>query len=643
MGPSEYKQKGMPMVTSRPAHVMAVVLAVMLAACSKAPDPATSFGDTGRDGDGIGPVLAKQAPVVSDVKLVRGMDSFDGPESGKELLKRNGFVVVPRFYHRIFSPYVDDIGPDAKPPLPHYVTADSVHRTFHVILEDEIKKVETAFAADVRSISQQMHRRILADWNSNREQGHAVALSAGYFAVGARLLGGVVTQRRLNADVEQEIKLIEAAKGVAASPLFGYPIDYSRFKPRGFYTETPVLRRYFRAMSWYGLAGFRLVDERETRAAMRIAEVLRTDKDIWERWERIDRAYSFLVSPCDDLTPAEYAEALVSARVMGKGGTELERFREVARGMRDPKINSMVLSPDQMRDWRRLTKGMRFFGKRYLPDSEAFMHLTDPAVPGRLFPTGLEVMAANGSTRAKELVARLPETRSDAWKRGFEKASAVFKEEKGREVPSLYAEILKVAEATTSPPPEKAAAFARTRAYSDKSLVAALAAWASTRHTWLLHGKQSIVAGCIGPDYLLPGYVEPNPAFFAAMRRVIDRTVAILGNVEGADTSRLKKLGELVDRLSAMVRKELAGEQFIDEEKRLLRDYGEVIGRLQGFTFNFPADGRFPWMSLIADVHSETAVARKCLQVGTGGAMPIYVAVEHDGQWQLMIGGVYSY
>ena len=63
------------------------------------------------------------------------MEHYEGPESGKKLLQDNGFVVVPDFQRRVFVPYFNE-------DLPHFVTADSVLQTYHVIFEDELKGLD---------------------------------------------------------------------------------------------------------------------------------------------------------------------------------------------------------------------------------------------------------------------------------------------------------------------------------------------------------------------------------------------------------------------------------------------------------------------------------------------------------------------
>ena len=572
-----------------------------------------------------------------DLAEVRGIDRYRGSEAGKGLLRKNGFVVVPRFYRRIFNPYLDS-------GLRNFVTADSVHRTFHVIFEEQLKRVETAFAREVASLTSDLLGHLPEMRKSaGPGAGDAGALLEAYFAVAAMLLGEELDvhppQKRL---AEQEARMIRAAAGPSPSPVFGYPIDYSQFKPRGFYTETAVLRRHFKVMNWYGSAAFRLKSERETRAAMRIAGAFARDKRLLSRWQKLDRVYSFLLAPCDDLTPEEYADLVVRLPSDGRTGALFPRFLQAAAKLRDPKIRSMVLSLQQQWDWVVHTKGMRLFGKRSIPDSEVFMELTHPLVRLRGFPTGLDLMAANGSARARELIAQSPMPETAAYREGLARGTALLSGLKGSETPTHYVQFLRVAETLYAPPPDKAPAFARTRAYTDKNLMTSLASWASMRHAWVLHAKQGLTFLGNGGRTPVPGYVEPNPEFFEAMRTLTKETVRAFRPIRTVEIERLERFLSLVESLSTMVDKELSGEAFSEKEVALLYHYPHRIARLQGFHFNAGVQGQFPWMSLIADIHGELA-SSECLEVGTGGAMPIYVIVAPEGAPQLLKGGVYSY
>lgn len=572
---------------------------------------------------------ARAADVVPDLDKVEGIKQFDGPPAARELLKRNGFVVVPRFYRQIFSPYIHS-------GLPPFITTDSLHRTFHVIFEEQIKRVETALAGDVAAITKTMLRSVSA-----AEATEAQRLARGYFLVAQSLLSGDEAPVDAPKEVAAELALIRAAQGVARSPLFGYDVDYSQLKPRGFYTETPLLQRYFRAMSWYGNAAFRLVSDRETRAAMLIAERFAASEGVRKCWEKADRLYTHLIAPADDLTPLEYYPA-ASYAMDASAEDPLSACKRMLRKLRDPKINSMVIPPQDMPRWRELSKGLRFFGKRYVPDSEFFMDLTDPAVPGRGFPSGLDVMAVLGSARARELQDAAGESKLPGYGDGFAKSRAALDALLAAKEPSHYVETLKLTQTLLAPPGPEALPFMRTPAYADKNLMTALAMWTSLRHAWMLQAKQSVNYLCLG-DEPPPGWVEPNFAFHEQLHKLVLETLRVLGPVEGVEKRRLEDFGRLVRQVAATGRKQADRQELGADDRDLFASYGPTIARLGYFEEgSWKVEDNLPWMSLVADVHTELQ-SGQCLEEAVGAAMPIYVTVPHKGKCHLMAGGVYSY
>jgi len=54
----------------------------------------------------------------------------------------------------------------------------------------------------------------------------------------------------------QELSAIYAAEGIAPCAVTEDLLDYSQFKPRGYYEGDETLETYFRAMMWYGLDQF---------------------------------------------------------------------------------------------------------------------------------------------------------------------------------------------------------------------------------------------------------------------------------------------------------------------------------------------------------------------------------------------------
>ena len=57
-----------------------------------------------------------------------------------------------------------------------------------------------------------------------------------------------------------------------------YKEDYGQYKPRGHYTRSEDLQRYFQAMMWYGRITFRLRNADETRSALLLTQALQTAK-----------------------------------------------------------------------------------------------------------------------------------------------------------------------------------------------------------------------------------------------------------------------------------------------------------------------------------------------------------------------------
>ena len=583
---------------------------------------------------------AQAADVINDLSAVKYLDHYQGPDQGKELLKQNGFVVVQKFYHRISGPYADNT-------MPHYVTTDSVYNTFHVIFEELLKQVEADCAGRVLKITKDT-RAALKSAPSDGVAGMLTAytdaktLADHYFQVAECLLSDEEVPADIPAAVRNELALIMDAAGPAPSPLFKYETDYSQFKPRGLYTSSRTLERYFRAMSWYGNMAFRVVDERESLAALMIAQALSSNEELKDSWARIDGLYSYLLAPSDDLTPLEYANVLPSLSA-GKSAPELwAAFGQAAAKLRDPKINGMVLTPEQMPDWRRLSKGMHFFGKHYLPDGEAFMHLTDPEVPGRGFPSGLDVMAVNGSARAAELARMQPETQNPAYDQGIAQSKKAFVNSKNAPEPTHYAQFLNLLNTIYAPACPKAPAFAKTPAYTDKNLMTALSAWASMRHAWALHAKQSVMYLGGSIDEPIVGYVETNLPFFEAIHALALKTRGAFVDFKAAGMGRLMEFDSMVLRLTEMVKKEIGGLALAKDDALFLKGYALTVSKLQGFDTNDVVDKNQPWMALVSDIHSEM-LTQECVEVGVGGVMPIYVIVERGGTQELMIGGVCSY
>lgn len=153
-----------------------------------------------------------------------------------------------------------------------------------------------------------------------------------YLGVAQKLIDPAAEVPELVAvEVANELAKIDAHVGFEPSGIFIYKEDYSQYVPRGHYTRSEELKRYFKTLMWYGRMAFLLkgsddwgpVGEAlisvydakiQTTQAVLLAESIeqvqvgeRTGRGVWDR---IYAVTSFYVGLADDLTPYEYLGAV---------------------------------------------------------------------------------------------------------------------------------------------------------------------------------------------------------------------------------------------------------------------------------------------------------------------------------------------
>ena len=85
------------------------------------------------------------------------------------------------------------------------------------------------------------------------------------FAVALSLLDGNTVSPIAGADateIQSLVDVVNSASGLVELLLFGQIrlIDASQFQPRGHYTDSPELERYFRSLMWLGRVDLRLIE-----------------------------------------------------------------------------------------------------------------------------------------------------------------------------------------------------------------------------------------------------------------------------------------------------------------------------------------------------------------------------------------------
>jgi hypothetical protein len=606
-------------------------------------------------------------------------------------LEDQGVVIVPQGFGQIYDIYnrAEERG------IPAFVTTDAVLHAYHVLYNYALRLAEKEhFIADLEALSAAMldaARQDAArlDAAPSDVVEPAVRQTLAFFAVGHKLLvPDAEVPDAVQDVVAEELALIDAHSGYGASPIFGYPEDYSQYVPRGHYTRNADFERYFRAMMWYGRMGFHLKSpddpeaaRRETRAALLIVRYL-YDVEVegtpaLDLWERIYEPTAFFVGTADDLTVYDYTA--VAQQIYGAppdlaalaDEALLDAFIEAARQVRPPRIVGELVTDRE--DPEEVTQGFRFMGQRFIPDSYIFQQLVydevtlyqgqdepftlsmSQAGPIRGFPRGLDVPAVLGSERALALLEAAGDTDYQGYDAQMAKLRAEFAElPEDQWTENLYWNWLHALTPLLQVRGEGYPAFMQSSAWVDKDLHTWLGSWTELRHDTILYAKQSQTIEATGampePDEAPepPGYVEPRPRVYARLAALTAQMKAGLGGrglLNEEMTEALDAMERLQLDLKAIAERELRGEPLDDADYDLIRGIGGTLEDLTTFSaevegaITSEADER---MALIADVHTDVN-SGLVLEEAIGNAFPIYVIVLVEGQQWVAMGGAFSY
>jgi len=642
---------------------------------------------------------------VRDIPNYEWMDRQFGLADAKELVSKNGFAVLEHDWTRHF-PEAEENADIIKPyefmsesGIPIFITSDTLLHLYHVQFDESLKEVEeTEFADDITDLTASLRLQAQALYETSEGNlREAARRNVIFLSVAEHLVSESADAPKYAADtVAAELALIEAHTGFSASPLFIYEEDYSQYIPRGHYTRSEILKRYFKGLMWYGRLSFLLKGHEDwgpagkalispydadiqTLQAVLLARALdevtvpdgRTGREVWDRMYAVT---AFYVGLADDLTPVEYMHAANTVFGAGFNMADLAepdalfKLRKELAKLRLPEIyggtGNIILTPpitpESLNDALAKTQGMRFMGQRFIPDSYMFQHLVFPEVRdytgtgqpftlgstggslSRCYPRGLDVMAVMGSQRALDLLVEEGDTEYVDFDKVYGELQAEFAAfDESDWNRNLYWGWLYALRALIQPTPEGYPSFMRTTAWEDKALNAALASWTALRHDTILYAKQSYTPRETAVPDTPPGYVEPVPAFFGQLLAITRMTRDGLSDLDALSTAaanRLDKLAELLETLIGLARKQLSGEALDEEDTLFIKGFAE---QLESTVLGVSEEG--VKTTLVADVHTHTAEG-KVVEEGVGEVGLLVVACPtSSGEVFLAAGPVLSY
>ena len=623
-----------------------------------------------------------------NLEEVRNAGDFPFTANQAALLTQNGFVVVPAEWLEFFQVYEQNRYNDT----PSFVTTDAVYHLYHLLFDKMLRDLERErFAPDIAALTRACVEEAQALYGQLRDTSmEPIARRVwAYFAVADNLINPDATVPAEVADlVEGELALIEAHDGLFASPIFstncpqgcnpcdtnppepcrGQPCmceDYSQYAPRGHYTRSEQLQRYFRTMMWYGRINMRLQYPDETRMALLITYILRNatvnGTPAADVWARVYEPTVFIVGKADDLGFHEYG-ALWDGVFGPSAGPEsiaddglLQTFIESARLLPPPQINSMWVYIWEDED--QVTQGFRFMGQRFTLDAYIFEQLVwrEVGTPGneRWLPSGLDVMAAMGSDEAYAILDDMGETAYA----NYPEHMAQLREQIGALqmdswTQNLYWNWLYALQPLLEPHGEQYPAFMRTQAWTRRDLHTALGSWTELKHDTILYAKQVMAEmGGAAPPEPSQGWVEPDPEAYARLLALTRMTYAGLesrGLLNDNTAANLSSLDDLLSFLLDVSQRELNGQPLTSEDYERIHYIG---GTLEAMTLAAadPEEGEGrPYFdeedqaALVADVATDPN--GRVLEEAIGRIFEIYVVIpDAAGNLQIARGGVFSY
>ncbi|MFW6096750.1 MAG: DUF3160 domain-containing protein [Chloroflexota bacterium] len=594
----------------------------------------------------------------------------------RETLLQQGFVLEPRAFDTFAAAY--SYGAEQK--LPAFVTADVLLHTFHIVTSVAWQRSEARFlTADLQALSEAMTVASQQQWEQAEDDQiqQAALRNMAFFATGAALLNpGFVTPSPVADIVAEELTLIEQG-GAFISPLFRTQIDYSRYAPRGYYTQSESLQRYFRALSWLshsfslayapsdsGAVEPLLAARMAARQALLMTWGLEQSNNL-SRWERIFHPVLYFhgASKAWSVPQVQAASAVLFGQepiVSDLSGDALvDDFLATMNNM----PSSLPFPPDP-------APAFVFVPGPRVPDTaQEFTTYADSAIlrqltfnrvgaysgdppfprtvvqtsigPIRGLPRTLDVPAAFGSELAQELVQQNGDANFD----GYELQLTQLQEQYGALETQSWPYAFDAARLFALQPllgevDEDGYLYAPPEAWQARQLNAWLAAWTALRLDVEL-APRPVTEATISPDVAY-GYLEPQPVLYGRLASLAEQLSEGLGERDLLDeesAAKLQRLQRLLEAARAISRKELTGERLTADEAFLLRQF---IPRLTALTTYDPAigltasltDGPLP---RLVDVALEASSGQR-LQAATGEAWPIYILVPSERGPELAMG-----
>ena len=629
-----------------------------------------------------GPRLLNAFAPYTDIALLDGSTPYAGPATPTSLnevqmldwfreqlanepelvaaIEGQGFAIraggAANFFHQIYEASSYDYETT-------FVTTDAMYNAWHNAFSKVLRDTETDVL--VPALGDYLTRTVAAargqaDELSGTDLAESADRVVALYEAAATLLGldvGAISER-----ASAEVALATDAAEATTSPITGFVecqlpnaftgcVDYTQFRPRGHYTSSDTLERYFRAMSELGQQAFYVSDTDSLRVGLLAARVETSAPYTTVIWQRIYYTTSFLGGVADDYTPVEVQTAASAVVTTGLADAAAFTRDAAVRDIGDEllRVRAVGIDPENA--------SVRVMGARLVLDSYVLDQLTWPNVGTednrRVSPSPLDLASVFGSTRATQIQTDAGETDFAHYPDQLEAMRALVGSRSGEEWAGtvydawLHALEPQFADRTVAYPD-----FMQTAAWAAKGLQTGFGSYTELKHDTLLYAKQGTAGEGEGPQpppFTPRHFVEPDPVAFgrlAALANLMSNGLDARGLLTETNASLLGSYAELATWLGDVATAELAGEATSDADNTRLGAFGSELELLWYQSSDLDrAAGAIPDVSdnaaLVSDVFRSSFFT---LELADGLPETILVVVpDGAGGFQLAVGATYSY
>jgi len=581
-----------------------------------------------------------------------------------EALGKNGFAIVPDQKIQLFHIYEKNDYSN----FPSFVTTDLYLQLFHLYFDAVLRSIEEEKLNGVMiSLCQQLYDAMGKTARTTKSA--EIKAAAEYDQAFAAIALALATGEKIKpvAAAYKEMVKDEIQKAMNAENNYSEFLEYNNvmfayalFRPRGHYTRSETVKRYFRAMMWLQTAPFHADNDRQLKRMALMAETICKDAKIRQAYDRINIPITYMMGEPDNVTALQVYQAFGSKNI------PIEKLFADKNAMDALSKQMIELAGKQIRIRPKFENTspykINLMPQRYQPDGEVLNEMVDaennPTKRGA--PMGLDVFAAMGCTKAEQILTEELK-QAQQWE-GFLPTLKKMKERmkeinwKATLCNQWLDALQTMNQAKTNVP-----YFMRGEAWQKKDLNAGLASWAELKHDAILYAKQPVIAECGDygpPEPVVKGYVEPNVAFWQKAIDLMDATTELLNRFDlmtEKAQSTTKEIREQAEFFLSVSKKELRGEELSNEEYNSIEIIGSTFENISLSLVSEKDQYLMGWDNVESADKSVAIVADVCTANGfnnpkpcvlyeaVGTADEIYVIVEIKGYLYLMRGAVLSY